>query len=501
MKPQRYTRTREWRAHTSRNFGQVSASPHGDHEAASSFLARKSKGWHRPLVLAGACALGVFSSLAAESAKPPPSPPVAPAASDAEILLKLLQDKGLISAQDVDQARAELARRVASEPPRESKLKVADWIKTLQLYGDARLRFEYREGENGAISGEDHMERDRWRYRVRVGANLQFTDQFRAGLRLETGPGGRSSNVTFGDDAGPWGKESDRIHLGLLFLSWEPRPWLSATAGRQEIPFKTTSLVWDHDLTPEGLSETFKHQWGRVELFAIFGQFVYDDANPDNPFGAGGVSDAFLFAQQLGARANLGKDISVQVAPLFHVYSGTGDSFRGPFIGTAPANTPGLNDLAVLEVPSEVRFKLGRLPARVFGDFAVNLEGAERARAAGASAYKDEIYAWQAGVELGSAKKRGGWSVKAFYQMSDLFALDPNLVDSDVFDSRLNMEGFVLQGVYALTDFANFTLTYANADRNHKALPTGAVGDLGGSSGTAFLEHYQLLQADLSFKF
>ena len=368
------------------------------------------KGWHLPLVLAGVCVFSVFSLQATESAKPSPPNPVAPTASDAEVLLKLLQDKGLISAQDVDQARSELARRLAAaEPPRESKLKVADWIKTLQLYGDGRLRFEYRGGEDGAISGGDRLERNRWRYRVRVGANLQFTDQFRAGLRLETGPGGRSSNVTFGDDSGLWGKESDRIHLGLLFLSWEPRPWLSATAGRQEIPFKTTSLVWDHDLTPEGLSETFKYTLGRFDLFATFGQFIYDDANPDNPFGAGGVSDAFLFAQQLGVRANLGKDVTAQVAPLLHVYSGTGDSFRGPFIGTAPANTPGINDLTVLEVPSEVRFKLGRLPARVFGDFAVNLEGAERARAAGASAYKDEIYAWQAGVELGSARKRGGW--------------------------------------------------------------------------------------------
>ncbi len=499
MKQSRDNRRQETGVGTSWESSQFC--PRAVYAAPIASLAQGRKGWLLPLALAGVGLCSVYSSQAAEPAKPQAPSTVAPAASDAEVLLKLLQDKGLISAQDVDQARAELARRVVSEPPRESKLKVADWIKTLQLYGDGRLRFEYRGGEDGATSKDDRLERDRWRYRVRVGANLQFTDQFRAGLRLETGPGGRSSNVTFGDDAGPWGKESDRIHLGLLFLSWEPRPWLSATAGRQEIPFKTTSLVWDHDLTPEGLSETFKRQWGRVELFAIFGQFVYDDANPDNPFGAGGVSDVFLFAQQLGARANLGKDVIAQVAPLLHVYSGTGDSYRGPFIGSAPANSVGINDLAVLEVPAEVRFKLGRLPARVFGDFAVNLAGAERARAAGASQYEDEIYAWQAGVELGSTKNRGGWSFRAFYQMSDLFALDPNLVDSDTFDSRLNLKGFVLQGVYALTDFANFTLTYANADRNHKALPTGAVGDLGGSSGTAFLEHYQLLQADLNFKF
>jgi hypothetical protein len=74
------------------------------------------------------------------------------------------------------------------------------------------------------------------------------------------------------------------------------------------------------------------------------------------------------------------------------------------------------------------------------------------------------------------------------------------MVDSDLFDSRLNMKGFVAQGVYAFTDFLNATLTYANGDRNHKSLPTGAVGDLGLPAGTASLEDFQLFQADLNFK-
>lgn len=456
----------------------------------------KNRSWYRwGLGLAVGLALVPWLVCASEAAKT--SPTGGGAASDVEVVLQLLQEKGLISAQDVERVRAELAKRAgaAAEAPKEPKLKMADWIKGLQFYGDARLRYEYRGAEN---PDADHLERNRWRYRIRVGANLQFTDQLRAGLRLETGPGGRSSNVTFGDDSGPWGKDSDRIHIGLLYLNWEPAPWFSATAGRQEIPFKTTSLVWDHDLTPEGLSETFKYTVGRFDLFATFGQFIYDNTNPDNPLGGTSYTDAFLFGQQLGARFNFSPDVSIQVAPALYAYSGGGDSFNSTFVGTTAANSVGINDLLVLQVPVEVRWKLGKVPLRAFGDFAVNLQGQDRAAQAGFAQEDDQIYAWQAGLELGSAKKKGGWSLRGFWQRSDLFALDPNLVDSDLFDARVNMEGFALLGTYALTDFLISSLTYANAERANGSLPALYGYDL---KNTPWLRHYQLLQADMSFRF
>lgn len=433
----------------------------------------------------------------AEAGKPASPADEALRASEAEVLLNLFQEKGLISVQDVEKARAELARRAAAaaETPPANRLKLADWIKSLELYGDARLRYEYRAGKD--LSG-DHLERNRWRYRFRLGANLQFTDHLRAGMRLETGPGGRSSNVTIGDDAGPWGKDSDRIHLGLLFLTWEPAEWFTATAGRQENPFTTTSLVWDRDLTPEGLSEGFKYTVGRFDLFATFGQFVYDEANPDNPLGGVGHTDAFLLGQQVGARLKLNANVLVQVAPVLYAYTGGGDSFNARFAGNSASSSVGVNDLLVLEAPAEVRTKLGAVPVRVFGDFAVNLEGDKRAARAGFADRDDQIYAWQAGLEIGSARKRGGWSLRGFWQRADLFALDPNLVDSDVFDSRLNLEGFALQGVYAFTDFLTFTLTYAQAEPANSALPTLTAGDLKDLNP---LRHYRLFQADLSYKF
>jgi hypothetical protein len=122
-----------------------------------------------------------------------------------------------------------------------------------------------------AEAGDDLMERNRWRYRLRSGARMEFTDNLRAGVQLETGSSGRSSNVTFGDDAGPWGKSTDGIFLGLLYLNWTPTDWLDVTGGRQVNPFKVTSLVWDGDLAPEGLTETFKTKAGKFDLFATFG--------------------------------------------------------------------------------------------------------------------------------------------------------------------------------------------------------------------------------------
>ena len=117
------------------------------------------------------------TNLSAADAKPAP-------ASDAEVLLNLFQEKGMISPQEAEKARTELAKRSAQsaeEFSKQSKVHFAKWIEGIDLYGDARLRFETRGGENGAVAGDDRMERNRWRYRLRAGAKMEFTDNLRAG--------------------------------------------------------------------------------------------------------------------------------------------------------------------------------------------------------------------------------------------------------------------------------------------------------------------------------
>ena len=151
----------------------------------------------------------------------------------------------------------------------------------------------------------------------------------------------------------------------------------------------------------------------------------------------------------------------------------------------------------MLEVPSEFGFKIGELPVRIFGDFAVNFEAGDRARAAGFPDKGDQRYAYMIGAGIGQLKAKHDWQIQAWYQHTDQFAVDPNLVDTDIWDSRVNMEGVAVQGGYALSDAIIFNLTYGYAWRADKGLGTGGTGDIGINP----LDKYQIFQADLNVRF
>jgi hypothetical protein len=217
-------------------------------------------------------------------------------------------------------------------------------------------------------------------------------------------------------------------------------------------------------------------------------------------------NDGFLLGWQVGAKFNLPKDLYFQVAPTLYNYAGYGNDFNSFFVGdpnfsvdgtTFSTNQTGVNSLFVFDLPTEFGFKVGKLPVRVFSDFAVNLDAEDRARAAGYPEAGDERYAYQVGVQLGKIKAKRDWQVAAFWQHTEQYALDPNLVDSDLFDSRVNMEGVAVQAGYTVSDAVTFNVTYAYGEQINHTLGTGGVGDIGVNP----LREFQLFQADLSVKF
>ncbi len=196
-------------------------------------------------------------------------------------------------------------------------------------------------------------------------------DDWFFGLRLETSTNPRSTNITFGDDSGvngPFSKDSDRISVGQAYFGYRGVRDLTLTVGKMQNPFITTSMTWDGDISPEGLAEQWKHTFSfggggssagaqsmskdgktvvtaqseppqpiTVDIFANFGQFVYDDSNPENPVGPAPSNvpnrDAFLLGWQIGAKINFTKSVYLQVAPTLYNYTGTGDTFNTHFIG------------------------------------------------------------------------------------------------------------------------------------------------------------------------
>jgi hypothetical protein len=470
-------------------------------------------------------------------------------AQDAGALLDLLVKKRLITDQEAEEVRSELTKDASTTSA--GKLKLSAPITELELYGDARVRYETREGTTasnvpGVPGPNDTLKRSRERYRLRLGLRGTLADDWFFGLRLETSTNPRSTNVTFGDDAGPFGKTSDAVGIGQAYLGYSGFRDIRLTAGKMPNPLVTTLMVWDGDINPEGLAEQWKHSYNfsfgggstapapesyskdgkavaaieaepfkvKLDLFVNLGQFVYDDANPENPLGPRSVSggklvpnsDAWLLAWQMGARINFPKNVYFQIAPVVYNYTGAGDTFNTFFVGGAQGitntaslalNQTGINSLLILEVPAEFGFRIGELPVRFFGDFAVNFDGGDRAIAAGHPEAQDERYAYQIGVAIGQLKAKHDWQLQAFWQHTEQYALDPNLVDSDFFDSRVNMEGIVVQAGYAISDAVIFNLSYGYGRRSNSNLGTGGAGDIGINP----LDKYQIFQADLNVKF
>lgn len=480
-------------------------------------------------------------------------------AQDAGALLDLLVKKKIINDQEAEEVRAELAKEVSTTSA--GKWKLSTPITELEIYGDARMRYEYREGRTaddtpvaapgpGVAGVHDWQERDRWRYRLRLGLRGVLLDDWFFGIRLETSTSPRSTNVTFNDDGGvngPFSKDSDRISVGQAFLGYRGFKDVTLTAGRMPNPLVTTPMVWDNDINPEGLAEQWKHSFtfnlggGTVEsssggyskdgksvaapsvsepftlkldLFANFAQLIYDDVAIENPLGGRAVSngrlvpntDAYLLGWQIGARVTFPKSIYIQIAPTLYNYTGNGDSFNTFFRGgeetltnaaSLATNQTGINSLLIYDMPWEIGWKLGDLPMRVFGDFAVNFQADDRAAAAGHPDKDDQRYAYQIGVGIGQLKAKHEWQLNVFWQHTDQYALDPNLVDSDLFDSRVNMEGIGVQAGYMLSDAVWVNLTYGYGWRADSSLGTGGSGDIGINP----LDQYQLFQADLNVKF
>src|SRR6184192_1840200 len=536
----------------------------------------------KTMLRAAGASLAAVLSLAAQ--------PLRAQGSDAERLQKLEQAVGQLQKRnaELEQEVSGLKKRTAWEPvagaegkgktevtsdgktyvekfvpqlASAEKWKLFPAITELELFGDLRLRYEYRGGrlpdhfQLGQNNSNDWQERERERYRLRIGLRGTLLDDWFFGVRLETSANARSTNVTIGADTsttspgggGPFAKGDDGVFVGQAYGGYKGFPGFTFTGGRMPNPFVNTRMVWDDDINPEGLAEQWKHTFTigggaaapvsyskdgknvappppaeplvKIDVFANFAQFVYDDANPENPLGArktttsnGGTqlvpnSDAFLLAWQTGAKFNFPHNFYFQLAPTLYNYTGNGDTFNVHYVRGDPrltnadslaTNQTGINSLLVFELPAEFGWKAWGLPMRLYGDFATNLEADQRATAAGQSGQGSQRYAYTLGLGVGQLKKKNDWQIDVWYQHAEQFALDPNLIDDDWFNGQLNMHGVGVTAAYNLSGAVNLTLNYGHGWWYNHNLGTGGSNVAIAINPT---DQYNFFTADLNVKF
>ena len=463
-------------------------------------------------------------------------------------LVDALVKKGVLSQQEADDIRADLAKDEQNSSA--SKLQISSFIEKLRLYGDMRLRYQYQNARTTTDytnnAGED---RNRYRYRLRLGAEYIYDEHWSAGVRLETATADNSANVDYGRYFDKYG---DSLNVGLAYLEYrnkfslfdspgvagdDKNPGVAADPGvnvgvdarfgKHEKQILLSDAFFYSEINPEGLAQEVT--FGNVgvdglSLAARGAEYLISspvdsgvDTLPSSHDTAG------LFIAQLEGKYAWAPNSNVRVAPLYLVE--TNGSFGAPgtagsqevsnasTIGTTPTqpltgSNPAYSTgrLEVVAVPLEVNWKLWNLPNKVWGTYGANLDGDDRLHHLGfaASDHGQNTF-WNAGYQLGDNKVKGNWSASAEWRWIESASYTTNLSDTNWASNGLNQQGFVLRAGYNFTDFVIGQVSYYHSNPIQGGVlntpsqaasvyyPTGA--------SNPFQGEVDIVQVDLSWKF
>jgi hypothetical protein len=190
--------------------------------------------------------------------------------SQSKGILEILRDKGVITEEEyrqaIEEAKGKDEKMVKEAKAEASKqVKLPDWLNRTSFFGD--IRYRHKGFYNSELQANNPT-RNRERIRARLGLGIDLSPELSAQLRIVTGDPNDpiSTNQTLTDlftrkpinpdwafiKASPW-----QI-FGLDKMTGSEKPMLSITAGKQPVPlFRPggSELVFDSDLSPEGVSE------------------------------------------------------------------------------------------------------------------------------------------------------------------------------------------------------------------------------------------------------
>jgi len=421
------------------------------------------------------------------------------------------------------------SKKKADEKVNKARVNVGSFIDNAQLYGDVRARYELRDAKDSAAVDSKV---NRTRYKFTLGVKTEQGDWY-SDLAFAASSKGTSDNVTFGAAAVGAGtgldpKTGHEVYVKRAQIGWKATDWLSIEAGRMANPlYSVNAMVFDRDIVFEGLQQKWKYKLGNTDLFANTTQWITSGNYSD----LGGVSltnASNLFAFQAGAsRPIIEKVSSVKGAVSFYSYNGSAGITGNfsPFLSSSTSaarkavsatagNSAGNNDLQILDIPAEFNYMVSdSMGVKLYGEYANNLAGDDRYNKACAlnsgsvCGLGNDHDAWLLGIVVGSASdlksleggklKQGQWNANLWYQSVGAYALDPNSVDSDIFDGRVNVEGTSLKAAYMATDGVALKFTGAWGERkNGNLAAAGSGGDI-----NLNWKDYNLYQFDIEYKF
>jgi hypothetical protein len=388
-------------------------------------------------------------------------------AQSADALIDKLVDKGILSVSEANALREESDKNFTTAYSVKSGM--PEWVTAFKINGDFRGRYEgfYADHPN-------FVERNRFRYRARLGFTALLKDNFEVGMRL--GSGDVDSGVTTGLDPISNNQSLQNnaskkgIFLDLAYGKWTAvnnADWaLTTTIGKMENPFVFSDMVFDGDYTPEGAAMQAGYNLSDKHALKMnAGIFVLDEigGTTQDPFmmGAQGRFESVWshkFTTSLGASY-----LTIQNPERL-------TSTAVPNINAGNSRTAGfapLYDFTPFVADASATFTLDSFPMYK-GAFPIKV-GADYMQNNGAPTAADND-AWSAGITLGKAGKRGTWELAYTYKWLGANAWWEELTDSDFgayyASAPLNGAAGGVAGYYAGTNVKGhiFKLAYSPTD-------------------------------------
>lgn len=380
-----------------------------------------------------------------------------------EIILKLLVKKGIITQEEIDEIKAEVATKERAIPAtleeRIAKVEkdTPKWIKNFKLKGDLRLRNDYEISEPGKNNNQQRL-------RFRLGATTKVNDKIDLGFGLATG--GSSITSTNQTIDGSFGTKD--FDLDYAYAKYKPYDWAYLIGGKFKSPFFHTDMLWDSDVRFEGFAGKVTHKLDSTKLFAAGGYFPMEDTV--------GPRDISLLAGQIGSETKFDDNgLKLKTGVAYYNFLSIEGATTATLTGERTTNTYDgtalRHDFRVISPTAKLYIpKIGGL----LGEFATNT-GAD-----------NEDEAWRLGAWLGSSKvkKKGQWRLLGQYSEVERDSFVDIFGDGDWNDAGTNAKGWEAIFDYGLADHVIFSVDYYNTE-----VISGTQSD------------DQKLQVDLVFKF
>ena len=346
------------------------------------------------------------------------------------------------------------------------KEQLPEWISRIKLHGDFRYRHEYIDEE-----GEDN--RTRHRIRTRIGMDAKVNDDIDFYFRLASG----STDPVSTNQTLTGGYTSKSIWIDRAYVDWHPT--FANTCGHKghlilgkiKNPFlmvKSSSLIWDDDLSPEGGAITYQAKLGKINPFINLGGFWVEERKSSGNSG--------MFGGQIGIKPVFGKINVILGGGYFDYVDTQGEaSFvkeNKGFGNTLDANGNYVYDYNLWEAFAQVGTKFRKIPIALYGDYVYNTDP------------RDDNKGWLIGFKVGKCKRKYSWEFNYTYRYLEKDATIGAFTDSDFIGGGTDGKGHKLSAGFQLAKHWKLAATYLIDDKHiHNS------------------HDYNRLQVDLKFKF